>query len=489
MVSEDFQKYLESTKEIGEIVHVAEPIVYLSGLPFAKPWEEIVSEDGERGMVFGLDRRKIEVLMFEMEKVEAGKKVVRTGEPFKIGISEKILGRIVNPLCKPLDGLGPILGEKEYLTVQRPAPGITQRVKVNRQLETGVTAVDLLVTLGYGQRETIIGDAQTSKENFILQTMAYQAKKGVICIYVGIGKKASFLKLIEAYLKDMKIFNNVALVVTTANQPATLHYFAPFAGMTIAEYFRDKGNDVIIAFDDFSTHAKAYREISLLTKRAPGREAYPGDIFHIHAMLMERAGNIRLENGKEVSITAFPLVETLENDISGFIQTNVLAMTDGHIFFDIEELKRGRIPPINTFLSVSRVGNQTKKDLDKELAGIIKQKLIDYRNALEVAQFGAELSKETQKILDLGRRIEILLNQDQKTLIPRAVQVLIFGLLLSGLWKDIPLNRMEKEIAKIYEIFQGENLKILEEELDKMKTVDQLKDFCEDFIPDLEKLI
>jgi len=489
MVNEEFQKYLEKTKEIGYVIHVSNPIVYLSGLPFAKAGEEIISEDGEKGMIFGLDRRQAEVLMFEIEKIEAGKRVVRTTEPFKIPLSDKLLGRIVNPLCKPLDRLGPIGGKKEYLPVQREAPGITKRARVNRQLETGVMVVDLLVTLGYGQRETIIGDAQTGKTTFILQAMVNQAKKGTICIYVGIGKESPALKSVESFLKEMKVFDKTVMVITTASQPPTLHYLAPFSGMTIAEYFRDKGYNVLIAFDDLSTHAKAYREISLLLKRPPGREAYPGDIFHLHATLMERAGNIKLEGKKEVSITAFPVVETLENDISGFIQTNVLAMTDGHVFFNIDEMKRGRLPPIDTFLSVSRVGNQTKKDLDKDLASKIKQKLSDYRRALEVAQFGAELSKETQKILDLGKRIEILFNQDYKTLIPRPLQILLFGLLFSGFWKDVPYNTMEKEIKKILKTFEGEDLSDLEGKLDKMKKVEELKDFCEEIGPEIEKLL
>lgn len=489
MNDENFQKYLEKTKESGYIIQVSEPIVYVSGLPFAKPWEEIITEDGERGMVFGMDRKKVEILMFEMEKAEAGKQVVRTGEFFRVPVSEKMLGRILNPLCTPLDRLGPILGEKQYLPIQNPAPGITKRVRVNRQLETGVMAVDLLVTLGYGQRETIIGDNQTGKENFILQTIAHQTKRGAICVYVGIGKKTPYLKLVESYLREMKALEKTILIVSTANQHSSLHYLAPFTGMTVAEYFRDKGNDVIIVFDDFSTHAKAYREISLLVKRAPGREAYPGDIFHIHAILVERAGNIRLANGKEVSITAFPLVETLENDISGFIQTNVLAMTDGHIFFDIEEMKRGKIPPINIFLSVSRVGNQTKKDLDKDLASRIRQRLVEYKKALEVAQFGAELSKETQKILELGKKIETLLNQDYKTLISRPLQILIFGLLLSDFWKDKDETEMIKEVRKILKIFGEEDLPDLREKLDQMKTVENLKDFCEEIIPQLENLI
>lgn len=488
-INEEFKKNKEKTGEVGYVVHCSDPIVYLSGLPSLRIGESVISEDGERGMVYGLDKGKAGILMFETEKIEAGKRMARTDDFFKIPVSHKVLGRIINPLCVPLDRLGPISGEKEYLTVQRRSPGITQRIKVRRPLETGVTMIDLLVPLGYGQREAVVGDAKTGKTVFLLQLITNQVKKGTICIYVGIGKESSTLKSVESYLKEMKVFEKVVMMITTSNQSPTFHYLAPFSGMTIAEYFRDKGNDVVIIFDDFTIHARAYREISLLFKRAPGREAYPGDIFHIHAILMERAGNIKNSDGKEVSITAFPVAETLDNNISGFIQTNLLSMTDGHVFFDIDEFKKGQLPAVSPFLSVSRVGNQTREYLNKDLVGKIKRNLTDYRKILEVAQFGSELSQENRKILDLGEKIETLLRQDYKTLIPLPCQLLLFGLLFSGFWKKVPSKTMEKEIAKILKKFQGEDFFDLEKKIKKMKNAEELKDFCEEIAPDLEKLI
>lgn len=484
-----FEEWKEKTKELGYVTYFADPIIFVSGLPGLRIGEAIISEDGERGMVFDLTRMIAGILMFETEKIEVGKKIARSGEIFKIPVSQGLLGRVVNPLSLPLDGKGQIKGKSVFLPIQRKSFGITQRKRVSEPLETGVMITDLLVPLGFGQREAIIGDAKTGKTTFLLQVISHQAKKGTISIYVGIGKEISALKEVEEYLKETKAIENTVIVATTADQSPSLHYLAPFSGITIAEFFRDQGKNVLVVFDDFTTHAKAYREISLLLKRPPGREAYPGDIFHIHAMLVERAGRFITEDGKDASITAFPVIETIENEISGYIQTNVLAMTDGHIFFDSELLKKGQIPPINDFLSVSRVGKQTRGGLHKDLMNKLKMKLTQYRRVLEVAQFGGELSEENQKILDLGEKIMILFRQDSKTLIPQFFQYFLFGLLLSGFWKDVSPKIMEEEKNKLSQILLKEDLKEIEKEIEKIDNVEKLKDFCEEIAPQLEKIL
>lgn len=484
-----FEEEKKKTKEVGEVIYLSGPIVYVSGLPSLKIGEEIISEDEEKGMVIDLKRTEAGILMFETEKIEVGKKVTRTGDFFKIPVSNGLLGRIVNPLCQPIDNLGPIKGKKALLSIQAKSLGITQRVRIKEPLETGVTIVDLLVPLGYGQRETVIGDAKTGKTTFLLQTISHQAKKGTISVYVGIAKEATVLKEVEEYLKETKAIEKTVLVATTSNESPALHYLAPFSGITIAEYFRDQGKNVIVVFDDLTTHAKAYREISLLLKRPPGREAYPGDIFHLHATLMERAGKVITKNGKEASISAFPVVQTIENDISGYIQTNILAMTDGHIFFDSTLLKKGQIPPVNDFLSVSRVGKQTRGSLHKDLMEKIKKRLTDYRRVLEVAQFGGELSEENKKILDLGEKILVLFRQGSKYLVPSCFQYFLFGLLLSGFWKDISVETMEREKQKIFETFLKEDFSDLEKEIEKLENVEKLKDFCEEIGPNLERFL
>ncbi len=489
--NKEFEKCLRETGEVGRIIKRSGSIVLVKGLPSLRLKETVITESGSKGMVYGVGDVS-QILMFDDREVETGSGIARTGELFSIDVSEEILGRVVNPLCHSLDKLGPVGGEKEKVRIEREAPGIVNRVEINRPLETGVSIVDLMVPLGYGQRETIIGDAKTGKTTFLLQTISSQAKKGVICVYVGIGKEISSIKEVEDYLKEMEVFDKVTIVATTSNQPPTIHYLAPYSGTAIAEYFRDKGNDVLIIFDDLSNHAKAYREISLLLKTPPGREAYPGDVFHLHASFIERAGNISLEDGREVSITALPVVETLENDISGFIQTNLLSMTDGHIFFDINEMRKGRIPPISTSLSVSRAGKQTRSDIDKEMAEKIRDKIVDYKKILEVSQFGAELSEENRKSLDFGKKLMVLFKQDSKRLISRNNQLILFGLLFTGFWKDVPERTMENELEIILDALESEKIidfKTLQERIEKMENAEKLKDFCEDLTPHFKKLV
>ena len=470
---EKFQECLEKTKEIGYITSLFHSIAWVSGLPSLKWGEMVITEGEEKGMVYGLKEGIAEVLMFETKNLRAGQRVAKTGKPFFIVGSSGLLGRVVNPLLKPLDELGPVRGEKIALSIEREAPNIGQRVRINRPLETGWMIVDLLVPLGCGQRELIIGDPKTGKTIFLLDTLVNQAKKGVICIYVSIGKKHIDVKAVEEYLKEHGAMKNSLLIAGLPNQAVPLIFLAPFSGMAVAEYFRDQGNDVLLVLDDMTTHAKIYREISLLLKRSPGRSAYPGDIFHIHAALMERGGNIKLGN-REVSITVFPVGETLENDISGYIQTNLIGMTDGHLFFDIDEFRKGKRPAINTFLSVSRVGKQTRGILEQSLANWLQMRLAEYKRALEIVQFGVELSKKTQEIIDLGRKIEMVLYQLPGTSLPNVLQIFLVGLLRSEFWLEKPIGLVQKELEKIHQEIQREFFFSWEKELKKLKS---LKEF------------
>jgi F-type H+-transporting ATPase subunit alpha len=483
---EEFRECLEKIGEIGRVTAISDFIVKVSGLPGLKLNEMVISEGGERGIVFGLEKDEAEILTFG-KNLKVGERIVRTDMVFQIKVSENLLGRIVDPLLKPIDGLEPITGEKEYLGIYREAPGMIQRKRVKRPLDTGVMIVDLLIPIGYGQRELVIGDAKTGKTTFLLQTIVNQAKEGIICIYTAIGKETSAVKFVEDYLKEEGVFKNTIMIVGLGRDPPTLNYLAPFSGMTVAEYFRDKGKNVLIVFDDLTTHAKFYREISLLAKRLPGRSCYPGDIFHIQAALLERAGNIEGKYG-EVSITALPVGETLENDISGYIQTNLIAMTDGHIFFDSEEFRKGKRPAINPFLSVSRVGNQTKNQIEKELAQLIRKNLVEYQKAQTVAQFGVELSPKTRKILEIGRKIEILFEQDPKTLMPYSLRVFLFGLLFCGFFDGKPENLVRLEKEKIIKEYKKGGLKELEE-IKRIKNFGELKVFVERNLPKVKELL
>jgi F-type H+-transporting ATPase subunit alpha len=483
---EEFKKYLEEIGEVGKITAISNFIAEVSGLPGLKLNELVITESGERGMAFSLERERAKILTFE-KNLRVKENVVRTERFFQIPVSENLQGRIVDPLLRPLDNLGPIIGKKEYLEIYRKAPGVIERKIIKRPLETGIMIVDFLIPLGYGQRELIIGDAKTGKTTFLLQTIASLAKEGVVCIYVGIGKESSAIKLVENYLKESGVFEKVVMVVSLSRDSPTLNYLAPFSGMTVAEYFRDKGSDVLIAFDDLTAHAKFYREISLLAKKIPGRSCYPGDVFHLQASLLERAGNIALNDFREVSITALPVGETLENDLAGYLQTNLMAMSDGHIFFDSEEFRKGKRPAINAFLSVSRVGNQTKNQLEKEMAQWIRKVLVEYQRATSVAQFEVELSKETRRFLELGKKIEILFDQDPKTTIDYLLRIFLFGLLIFGFFDGKSESIVKLEKSEIIRKYKNGELEL--KEIRNLKNMKELKEFIEKWIPKIRSLL
>jgi F-type H+-transporting ATPase subunit alpha len=484
----EFEFYLETTKEIGYVNSFFHSIALVSGLPNLKQQEMVITESGKKGIVHGLKKDFAEVLMVESEGLKVGEAVVRTGREFEIRVGERVLGRIVDPLIRPLDELGPIFGEKVSRKIKEEAPPITSRKKILRFLETGVTIVDLLVPLGFGQRELVIGDAKTGKTTFLLQTITSQVKKGQIAVYVGILKKETAIKMVEEYLRKRGVFEKVVILHTRPDDSATLNYLAPYSGMAVAEYFREKGKDVLIIFDDLSSHAKIYREISLLLKRNPGRDCYPGEIFHIQAELLERAGNI-VKDGKEISITALPVAETLENDISGYIQTNLMAMTDGHIFFDITEFRRGKRPAVNVFLSVSRVGNQTKSKIEKDIANWLRLKIAEYQRISEFAKFATELSPESQKILDVGQKIELLFHQSPEVIVERETQIILMGLLISDFWKEKSISKTREEIEKILAASQRKVLPSLGIEIERIKDIEHLKFLISQILPALERIL
>ena len=485
----DFEFFLRKTKEIGYVHSFFHSVAYVSGLPGLTIDEMIITETGKRGIVHSLKEDLAEILMIDVENLKIGEKVTRTGRIFEIEVGPGLLGRIVNPLSMPLDTLEePIRGEKEFREIKKEAPSFKERAMVNKPLETGVAVVDFLVPIGYGQRELVIGDAKTGKTTFLLQAIVSQVKKETICVYTGIGKKDADIKLIEEYLKKQGVFEKTVIVHTAPDDSAVLNFLAPFSGMNIAEYFRDQGKNVLLILDDLTTHAKVYREISLLLKRPPGRECYPGEIFYLQASLLERAGNIK-KDGKEISITVLPVAETLENDVSGFIQTNLIAMTDGHIFFDINEFRKGKRPAINAFLSVSRVGNQTKSIIEKELASLIRKKMIEYQRILELSQFGTELSKETQQLIEFGKKLELLFNQEPEKIIPRELQLILVGLLFSDFWTEKSLTKMKTEIDKIFENYMKKSWPRLEEKIEEIKDLSHLKFLIKEISLEIEKIL
>src|SRR3989338_6381857 len=347
----DFTTYYKETAEIGYIQSIISSIFYVNGLPNARINEIVMTESGTIGIVKALLPELVEVMVFEGQTLVHNMKVVRTNEFFQVPASDKFLGRILDPFGIAQDHYGKIDSKTfTYRHIESPAPQISARVRITRPMHTGVMVVDILTPLGMGQRELILGDPS-------------------------VGKRKSDIKRIETYLQKMKVLEGTIIVGSSSSDPAPMIYLTPYSAMAMAEHFRDKGKDVLVVLDDLSTHAKFYRELSLLSRRPPGRQSYPGDIFHIQARIAERAGNIRLKNGKEVSITLMPIAETQEGDMSGYIQTNLMAMTDGHIFVDLAEQKKARHPAISFTLSVSRVGNQTRSKLEKEIARHLHQML------------------------------------------------------------------------------------------------------------------
>ncbi|MEK7581366.1 MAG: ATPase domain-containing protein [Patescibacteria group bacterium] len=472
----DFNSYFKETGEIGYVQSVISSIFYVNGLPNARINELVVTENGMVGIVKAVMPELVEVMIFEGRDIIHDMKVVRTNEYFQVPVSDSFLGRIIDPFGVSQDHLG-LIDEKlfEFREVDPAAPGITQRVRVKRALSTGVMSVDMLFPLGHGQRQLILGDPKTGKTTFALQSMVNQAKAGSVCIYVSIGKKKSDTKFAEEYLRAMNVFDKSIIVAASSSDPAPMVYLAPYAALSIAEHFRDQGRDVLVVLDDMTSHAKYYREISLLARRPPGRQSYPGDIFHVHARLVERAGNIRLADGKEASITLLPIAETMEGDLSGYIQTNLMAMTDGHIFFDVTELKKGRHPSVSFTLSVSRVGNQTKSVVERELNFAISTGITQARKAEELGRFGVELTPQTMQYIRNSAKIDVIFNQEASVIFPKYFQILILGLFIVGFWSEGEGRSIEEEIYKLLSLYEAGKLNKFVLSLQSIENLGQLQ--------------
>jgi F-type H+-transporting ATPase subunit alpha len=457
-----FKSYLDDTGEVGYAERIVHSIIYGSGLPGARPNEIVVFETGQIGEVLSLNEEYVEILLLSEEQVRVGTKIARTDKPFQIEIGEGLLGKVVDPTCRVRGSTLNMGGDVEVRETDISPPGIASRKNIDKPFETGVSVVDLIVPLGKGQRELVVGDRKTGKTQLLMQSTLTQAQSGTVCIYAAIAKKILDIKELEAFIKKNKIEENTIVVATGASDPAGLVYKTPYTAMTIAEYFRDRGRDVFVALDDLSAHAKYYREISLLAKRFPGRSAYPGDIFYLHSRLLERAGNFVLkskdEKGKvafsEVSITCLPVAELVLGDLSGYIQTNLMAMTDGHVFFDSDLFNQGRRPAVNPFLSVTRVGRQAQTQLLRDLNRQVTRFLVYVEKLREFLHFGAELSESTQRTLAMGDRLIAFFNQSSDKVVPLKVNIIIISAIWGGFWKGVAINNMNKNIAFIVDTFK-----------------------------------
>jgi len=399
-----FQTVIKKTKEIGHVVRIFGTIVSVDGLSGVRCDELVLFESGQTGLVKKIDADAASVIVFSRDSVGIGTRVVRTGKKSTVSVGHSLLGSTIDALGNRYTGRTSPSTLMEERAVFTEPPEISIRRKITRQMDTGITLIDSLVPVGYGQRELIIGDRKTGKTQILLSALETQAKAGSICIYTAIGKRKSEVKEVEAFLKKRGIADRSVIVFASSFAAPGEIFLAPYTAMAIAEYFNDKGNDVLLILDDLTTHARYYRELSLLAKQFPGRDSYPGDMFHVHAKLLERAGNF-LRTGKEAAITALPVAETIGSDMTGYIQTNLMSMTDGHIYCDNDLFFRGIRPAVNPFLSVTRVGRQTQTPLGRDIAGSVVKMLSEYEKALSFVRFGADVSDELKRTLSIGEAL------------------------------------------------------------------------------------
>lgn len=465
----DFTAYLNETEEIGFVEQVADAIIYVSGLPKAKPEEVIIFETGEFGQVFSINPDYIEVLVFSKKHIKPGTRVTRTNEILKVPVGHELLGRVINPLGNSIDTTKPLKTPIEKREINTRPAGIVRRRAITKPFETGVIMVDLAIPLGHGQRELIVGDRKTGKTSFLTKTILNQAKRGNICIYAAIGKKKFDVKKIEEFFAKNGVLDKMVLVASGSGDAIGVIYLTPYTAMTISEYFRDQGKDVLLVLDDLSSHAKFYREISLLGRRFPGRNSYPSDIFYTHAKLMERAGNFITDKG-EASITCLTVAETSQGDLSGYIETNLISMTDGHLYFDKDLFYLGRRPAINPFLSVTRVGRQTQTNLRSEVSREIMSFLSLYQKMQGFIHFGAELNENVKATLATGENIIHFFNQAPTEVVPINLQIVAFSMLWANLWEIKDTTMIRKQLHQILEAYNSD--KKIRERIDQLMEVD-----------------
>ncbi|MDO5436184.1 MAG: F0F1 ATP synthase subunit alpha [Clostridia bacterium] len=447
-------------KENGTVITVGDGIATVYGLRSCMANELLRFEDGSFGMAQNLEEETVSVaILSDHDSIREGSVVYRTGEALSVPVGENLLGRVVNALGEPIDGKGPT-GTTEIRPIESPAPGIIERQGVSVPLQTGIKAVDSMIPIGRGQRELIIGDRQTGKTTIAVDTIINQRGTGVICIYVAIGQKRTSVVQIAQELEKAGAMPYTIIVSASAAESAPLQYIAPYSGCAMAEYFRTKGRDVLIVYDDLSKHAVAYRALSLLIRRPPGREAYPGDVFYLHSRLLERAACVSAEYGGG-SITALPIIETQAGDVSAYIPTNVISITDGQIFLETELFHSGIRPAINPGISVSRVGGAAQIKAMKKVAGELKLLYAQYRELQAFAQFGSDLDADTKSRLALGERIVEVLKQKKSSPASVGCQVAIVYAVTKGYLNDVPVNEVAAYEADLYEYLKNSRAELL----------------------------
>ena len=437
-------------QEVGTIVSITTGIAKVSGLP-SVGFEELLKFPGDVfGIAFNVDEHEIGVVLLgEYSHLQAGDEVVRTGRVMDVAVGESLLGRIIDPLGRPLDGLGP-LNTQDRLPIERPAPSIMDRAPVTVPLQTGLKVIDALIPIGLGQRELILGDRQTGKTAIALDTIINQHDKDVLCVYCAIGQRASSVAKTVAVLQEKGAMAYTVVIVTEGSDASGLTYIAPYAATSIAEYFMMQGRNVLVVYDDLTHHARAYRELSLLLRRSPGREAFPGDIFYIHSRLLERATHLRKELGGG-SLTALPIIETEAQNISAYIPTNLISITDGQIYLSPTLFELGVLPAVDVGKSVSRVGGKAQRAAYRAVAGSLKLAYAQFEELETFAKFGARLDDHTRKIIDHGQRIRACLKQLELVPISMEAQIILLLALTENLLDSVALDQIKQAEEALYQ--------------------------------------
>ncbi len=461
-------------EETGKVISVADGIAQVYGLKNVMAGEMVEFENGEQGIALNLEESSVGIVILGSgNDIREGVSVKREGKLLKVPVGDAVVGRVVNPLGEPIDSKGPIETD-EYRFVEEKAPGIMARKSVHEPLQTGIKAIDALVPIGRGQRELIIGDRQTGKTTIAVDTIINQKGQDVTCIYVAIGQKQSTVAQIVKKLEEHGAMDYTIVVNAGASDSAALQYLAPYAGVTMGEYFRDNSRHALIIYDDLSKHAVAYREMSLILRRPPGREAYPGDVFYLHSRLLERAAKLSDDLGAG-SLTALPVIETQAGDVSAYIPTNVISITDGQIFLETDLFNSGIRPAINVGLSVSRVGGAAQIKAIKQVAGTLRLDLAQYRELQAFAQFASDLDETSRNQLERGQRMVEVLKQPPYSPLPVEKQVVIIYAGANGYLDDIDAENVTKFEAELYPFIEAKYASVLDDIRTKQKIDDEIK--------------
>src|SRR5947209_4813711 len=476
LIREQIENYESkvSVDEVGTIISLGDGIARVHGLDKVMAGELLEFGHGVAGLAMNLEEDQVgTVLLGDYTEIKEGDEVKRTGRIMSVPTGNGMVGRVVNALGQPIDGKGPITADK-YIAIERIAPGVIDRQPVREPMATGIKAIDSMIPIGRGQRELIIGDRQTGKTAVALDTIINSKGNNLICIYCAIGQKRSSIAQVVKILEGYGAMDYTVVVAASASEPAPLQYIAPYAACAIGEFFRDNGKHALLIYDDLSKHAASYREISLLLRRPPGREAYPGDVFYLHSRLLERAAKLSDKNGGG-SLTALPVSETQAGDVSAYIPTNVISITDGQIYLETDLFNSGIRPAVNVGLSVSRVGGAAQIKAMRQVAGTLKLELAQYRELAAFAQFGLDLDKATQAQLNRGKRLVEILKQDQYRPLPFSKQILIIMAGTGGFLDDMPVSQVRDFEKELFKYVDSTNPGILRTIMEKKILDDQLK--------------